>query len=237
MYFAEKVLITRTGKFKEYDLWVRFLTPQRGVLTGFAFGGCRSRRRFCGCLDPLNLVLFKVNSSPGNKYLTLEEGSLICGYPELKKNQAKLGMAVNSLRFVQKICLEGDDSAQLYNLTIDYLQTLEDIPEAPVFLPLLFRAKACFIHGFGPSIDSCRDCGKQLINIADPFFLYAQGRMACPGCMSKAYRGIKVRRDSLLFMNRLRETRPYEWAQWSLSNDLLKDCYQIVEALVGFHIE
>ncbi|MCA1743041.1 MAG: recombination protein O N-terminal domain-containing protein, partial [Desulfovibrionales bacterium] len=70
MHFSEKVLITRTGRFKEYDLWVRFLSPSMGIMTGFAFGGCKSRRRFSGCLDTLNLVLFKASTGSRGQYLT-----------------------------------------------------------------------------------------------------------------------------------------------------------------------
>ena len=60
MEFSERALVLRVGRFREIDAWVRLFSPIRGTYTAFAFGGLKSRRRFLGCLDPLNQVRFKV---------------------------------------------------------------------------------------------------------------------------------------------------------------------------------
>ena len=62
MDYTDKAIILRVGRFREIDLWVRYLSASHGVQTGFAFGGCKSRRRFCGCFDPLNPVLYSRRS-------------------------------------------------------------------------------------------------------------------------------------------------------------------------------
>ncbi len=237
MYFSEKVLVVRTGKFKEFDLWVRFLSPSRGVLTGFAFGGCRSRKRFSGCLDVLNVVLFKVSTGKRNKYLVLEEGSLIHGYPELKKDPSRLGMAVNSLRFVQQICPEGDDSPGIYSLMLDYLEVMENNNEIPSFFPLLFRAKATFSHGYQPSLGSCCRCGLELSGISRPGFLFAEGRIICPECWQTGDRVVTTHRESLVFLKSLNASSPLQWISWSPDSTILQDCFQMVESFVEYHLE
>ena len=73
MEFSEQVLVLRVGTFREADCWVRFFSPTHGLLTGFAFGGRRSRKRFCGCLDHLSLVHFRV-SQGRQDYFCLQEG-------------------------------------------------------------------------------------------------------------------------------------------------------------------
>ncbi|MFH1968727.1 MAG: recombination protein O N-terminal domain-containing protein, partial [Verrucomicrobiota bacterium] len=70
MEFSEKVLVLRVGTFREADCWVRFFSPTHGLLTAFAFGGRRSRKRFCGCLDQLSQVHFRV-SQGRQEYLCL----------------------------------------------------------------------------------------------------------------------------------------------------------------------
>lgn len=235
-HFTEKVLIARTGKFRESDLWVRFLSPSRGMLTGFAFGGCRSRRRFCGCLDSLNLVLFRVSPGSRGRYLVLEEGTLIHGYQRLKNNPSRVGMAVNGLRFVQKVCLEGDNSENVYKLMLAYLETVEDTENVPAFFPVLFRAAVLFSHGFEPNFSQCALCGKKLENIAHPSFLFAQGTIACPGCDHRGEKRIKVRRDSLIFLSRLNSSSPESWLKWSVHPDILQDSIQVVEAFTDYHL-
>lgn len=237
MYFSEKVLVLRTGRFKEYDLWVRFLSPTKGILTGFAFGGCKSRKRFSGCLDALNLVLFKVSSGKGNRYLVLEEGSLINGYPELKKDTSRLGMAVNSLRFVQQICPEGDDSSGIYSLMLDYLETMEKNCGVPSFFPLLFRASAAFSHGYQPCLDSCCRCGTQLKDIARPGFLFAEGKIVCERCGQDSDRVIRTSPGSLIFLDVLKASGPDEWTRWTPDSTILQDCFQMVESFVQYHLE
>ena len=236
MNFSEKMLVIRTGRFKEYDLWVRFLSPSNGILTGFAFGGCRSRKRFSGCLDALNLVLFKISSGKRNNYLVLEEGSLINGYPELKKDSSRLGMALNSLRFVQQICPEGDDSSGIYSLMLDYLETMESNPGIPSFFPLLFRARASFNHGYQPSLDFCCRCGLELNKIAQPVFLYSEGKVACAKCRRDNDRVLKTHRESLIFLKALNSTCPIQWAGWTPDAIILQDCFQMVESLVEYHL-
>ncbi|MFN2343187.1 MAG: DNA repair protein RecO [Desulfonatronovibrio sp.] len=237
MHFSEKVLITRTGRFKEYDLWVRFLSPSMGIMTGFAFGGCKSRRRFSGCLDTLNLVLFKASTGSRGQYLTLEEGTLICGFPEIKKDPGRLGMAVNSLRFTQKICLEGDDSSQLYSLMLDYLDIMENNPCVPSFFPLLYRAKAVFMHGYEPLFESCFVCGKSHTDMSKAFFLFSEGKVACEKCLCQNSKIISVHPESLSFLSRLRNSNPEKWISWNIKPEILQDCFQMVESFVEYHVD
>ncbi len=237
MAFSEKVLILRTGRFKEYDLWVRFLSPTRGILTGFAFGGCRSRRRFCGCLDSLNLVLFTINAGSRKKYLTLEEGTLINGFSTLKTQRDNLGIAANCIRFVQQICLEGDDSSAVYSLMLDSLLLLDNKVRVPSFFPLLFKAKATFMHGYEPLFNSCSRCGLLLSKIERPSFLYDNGQVVCSGCVRNSDQGFKARQKSLMFLDRLRLTRPKDWIAWNPEQEVLQDCFRIVDAYVQYHLE
>ncbi|MFP4083626.1 MAG: DNA repair protein RecO [Desulfonatronovibrio sp.] len=237
MYFSETVLVVRTGRFKEYDLWVRFLSPSKGILTGFAFGGCRSRKRFSGCLDVLNLVLFKISSGKRNRYLVLEEGSLINGYPSLKNDSSRLGMAVNSLRFAQKLCPEGDDCSGIYALMLDYLEAMENNYHVPSFFPLLFRARAVFSHGFQPALNICCRCGRTLHDMVRPGFLFAEGKIVCGMCRQKDDLVLGTHRDSLLFLNGLNKSHPSQWLEWTPESIILQDCFQVVESFVQYHLE
>jgi len=237
MSFSEKVLVLRTGRFKEHDLWVRFLSPTRGVQTGFAFGGCRSRRRFCGCLDSLNLVLFTIGYSSGKRYLTLQEGTLVSGFQELKNQRNKLGMAVNCLRFVQKICPEGDDSSRIYPLILDVLEVMENHPDIPIFFPLLFKARAAFIHGYEPVLAECTVCGLDAENMQMAFFSISDGRVFCPDCIRERKGTIMTGRESLLFLDRLRTAGPWEWLGWSPEPEVLLDCFRVIDAYVQYHLD
>ena len=124
MEFTEQVLVLRVGTFREADCWVRFFSPTHGLLTGFAFGGHRSRRRFCGCLDHLSVVHFRV-SRGRQEYYCLEEGTLINGFPTLKRDLKKLGMVSNCVRFFESLSFTPDGYAPAYALLLETLEALD----------------------------------------------------------------------------------------------------------------
>ncbi|WP_291321322.1 DNA repair protein RecO [Desulfonatronospira sp.] len=237
MSFSEQVLVLRTGRFKEYDLWVRFLSPTRGVQTGFAFGGCRSRRRFCGCLDSLNLVLFTIGYSSAKRYLVLQEGTLISGFQGVKNQRNKLGMAVHCLNFLQKICLEGDDSSEIYLLILEVLKVMENHPSVPVFFPLLFKARATFIHGYQPVLNKCSVCCLSVEDMGRGFFDIKNGRVFCSDCIPDSKEVLQADRKSLKFLDSLSTAGPSEWIKWRPEQEVLQDCLKVVEAYVQYHIE
>ena len=68
MESIEKSLILKVGRFREVDAWLRLFSPRKGVFNAFAFGGSVSRRRFLGCLDPFNIVSFKVKTDAAKGY-------------------------------------------------------------------------------------------------------------------------------------------------------------------------
>lgn len=79
MEWADQAVVLRIGHFRESDLWLKLLCRGRGLLTLFAFGGSRSRRRFCGCLDVLNTLQCRVKTSGRENFLNLEEAVLLSG--------------------------------------------------------------------------------------------------------------------------------------------------------------
>ena len=79
-------------------------------MMAYAFGGKKSRRRFCGCLDALSFVRFRARSDKFRRYFCLEEGQLIDSFFDLKRNSARLGMAVNCALFFSTREGNGDDN-------------------------------------------------------------------------------------------------------------------------------
>ena len=108
--WTDKALVLRVGRFREADMWVRLLVPSRGIVQAFAFGGSRSRRRFCGCLDLLNTVLCRVRATGNGAYLSLQEGTLLHAPMALRRDHRRLGVAVNCVRFTEALGVEAADA-------------------------------------------------------------------------------------------------------------------------------
>lgn len=236
MEFTEHGLILKVGRFREYDQWVRLLTPTRGILTAFAFGGSRSRRRFCGCLDALNLVLFKARSSRNMAYLQLEESTLLSGYPRLKANLPKLGMAANCIKFLQAFQLGVDTSRAVYDLTLATLEALDDGAEDQDFWPLFFRAAVAFESGFAPDFKSCHLCGKNIEQIPSPVFCVERGSVSCQGCRPSTGLALPTSRGTMRLLSHLQATGPREWRSLRVVSEIRSECYEIVDEYVQYHL-
>lgn len=236
MEFTEKALVLKVGQFRENDLWVRLLTSSRGMLTAFAFGGSRSRRRFLGCLDALNLVLFRIGSSKRGAYLTLEEGTLLQGFPGLRGDARRLGVVANCLRFLEAMEIGPQGGRAAFDLLLDGLQVLEKTGEPPEIFPLLFRAKAAFEQGFAPDLTVCHGCGRPAGGLDTAFFLVEKGRLSCSDCRPAAGLALPACPGAVQTLVRLGQSRPADWLRLELTGLVRRQCYEIIERFVAFHL-
>lgn len=236
MEFTERSLILKVGRFREIDLWIRLATPSRGVLTAFAFGGARSRKRFLGCLDPLNHVLFRFKRSPRGDYLYLMEGALVSGHPGLRASQRRLGQAANCLKFFECLHENSADARPGFELVSSALAELDAGGDASVMFPVLFRAKSAFIQGYAPDLATCPWCGKDLMDCVAPVFLVEQGRVACAACARGPGRRMPIGPEALDVLRAVERGGPADWMGLSPSPTARRQVYDAVDALVRFHL-
>lgn len=235
MEFTEKVLVLRVGTFREADCWVRFFSPTQGLLTGFAFGGHRSRRRFCGCFDQLSLVHFRI-SRGRREYYCLEEGTLINSFSGLKKDLKKLGMISNCVRFFESLSFSPDGFAPAHALMLETLEALDRDMPGSWFIPVLFRAKMAFAQGYQPDLKTCRCCGGRLDAFHRAVFAVQEGGLYCLRCPSGGGPKISTSRETLALVDRLAHSGPTDWADWLPVATVREECVHLVDAFVQCHL-
>ncbi|MFW6415081.1 MAG: DNA repair protein RecO [Thermodesulfobacteriota bacterium] len=236
--FTEEVIILKIGQLREIDCWVRFLTPSRGILTAFAFGGYRSRRRFPGCLDILNQVMFKVVSNRTGKYLYLQEGTLLQRFPGITRSLNRLGMAINCLKFIEAAHLGEDDSRAAFYLVLQALQILDSDVFVPASFPLLFRTRITVEYGYYPDLRRCSICGKEVeADCSSFFFVLREGRVSCGDCLQRSsFTGIELGTDALLGLESIFSGFPSSWVDESVYAKLDKRTMQLMDRFVQYHM-
>ena len=142
MEWSAQAVVLRLGPFRDSDLWLKLLCRKRGLLTLFAFGGSRSRRRFCGCLDVLNTLQCRVRVSGRGNFLNLEEAALLSGPQRLRGNWQRMGLAANCLRFVEALGVNEEGAEESFALLQDLCRVLEEQDRLPALLPLFFNSQA-----------------------------------------------------------------------------------------------
>lgn len=228
-------LVFKVGRFRESDCWVRFFSPGLGLVTAFAFGGSKSRRRFCGCLDALNRVLFKVRFFPGKGYYCLEEGTLLQGFPGLRRDLGRQGLVANCIRFVQAVHVDTQAAPAVHALLLDTLDALERAETVSPLFAQFFRVKMCFDQGFAPSLGVCAACGREDSD-REVLLSLDQGRVYCPGCAPFASRAVRLGAEAHAALRRIAESGPREWNGAELSRPACAEVYRMAEGYVRYHL-
>ncbi|MDD2219526.1 MAG: DNA repair protein RecO [Desulfoplanes sp.] len=237
MEFTEQVIILRVGTFRENDCWVRFFSPSRGMLTAFAFGGRRSRRRFCGCLDNFNQVVFRVRSGKRNQYFSLEEGSLLQGFAALKKDPQKVGMASNCLQFFEAVHVGENGARDAYDLLQSMLEALEGHPGVPsLFFPLLFRIAVAFEQGYRLECIHCASCGSVLQEFLWADCVIEDGIMLCPSCARPEDAQFRLSWQALALLQHLKNGDLKKWVAWNPPSELRRELYHFIDFFVRYHL-
>lgn len=235
MEFTDKGIILRIGRFKEADLWVRFLSPERGIFTAFAFGGCRSRQRFSGCLDHLNQVLFRVRGSRLGAYSSLEEGSLLLSPTRLRGDLLRLGLAVNCQKFIEAMGVSAEGAPAAFSLFEQTLGLLQEADEVSQMLPLLFRARFAFDQGYRPETGHCLQCGSAIDHTGGVFHVQ-EGVLFCGNCVAPSGPRFKMGNESLDALRFVQENSPLQWSRLVLSERARKELTRAVDGFIQFHL-
>lgn len=235
MEFTDKGIILRMGRFKEADLWVRFLSPEHGIVTAFAFGGCRSRQRFGGCLDHLNEVLFRVKGSRLGAYSTLEEGSLLHSPVRLRTDLTRLGLAVNCQKFIEAMGVSAEGARPAFALFEETLTLLQQADDIDALLPLLFRARFAFDQGYRPDTGYCLECGKAIGSEGGVFHVQ-EGVLFCHTCTAPSGPRFRMSNESLDALRFVQENSPLRWCVPDLSQRARKELTRAVDGFIQFHI-
>jgi len=237
MESTEKALVLKVGRFREVDAWVRLFSPRKGIFTAFAFGGSVSRRRFLGCLDPFNVVNFKVKHEAAKGYTYLLEGSLIAVHPRLRQDVERLGMAVNCIKFLEAAHLGASGSEHAFDLLMETLDALEQADEPSRLLPLFFRARMAFDQGFKPELSHCARCGVDVIEQGGAQLFVEQGKLHCGGCRQWGHgASVRLSSPSLDVLQAVCVLSPRQWAELPVSNQARMECGRALDLFVEYHL-
>jgi len=250
--FTEKALVLKVGRFREADIWLRLFFAGRGMVTAFAFGGSRSTRRFCGCLDQLVLGTFRVGSNRRGTYKVLEEGTLLHAFPGLRSDPRKLGLVAHCLKFVEAVQVGSQGAQAVFDLLLETLGTLEKSEVGAELLPLLFKAKLTFEQGLKPDLTLCVRCGRPAWDHAvadhEPTqyacacsnlgFSVERGGVVCTSCCDLSFDA----QDEPFSIGAVRtlewigESRPADWPRLTLAPEMRRQLGRVVDRFVAYHL-
>jgi DNA repair protein RecO (recombination protein O) len=239
MEWTDTALILRLGRFRETDMWIRLLTRKRGVVSVFAFGASRSRRRFCGCLDLLNVIHVRAKNGRNGDFLNLEEGVLLEGPRRLRQDRRRLGMVMNCARFLESAGVPPDNAQKAFDLFRGMLRLGEEAGDFRDGLPVFFRFRLAFDQGYVPDVFRCAVCGAPLES-GPAFFAVARGAVYCGACAEKKgiarEEGVALSPPALGLVHRVCRDDPPAWDGPGLRPEDWRAALRLADSFVQFHL-
>lgn len=170
MEWSDTALVLGVGALSGIGPLAAYADARIGIVSAFAFGGSRSRKRFCGCLDLFNELQISTKTTRNGMYLSLQEGNLIRGPRRLRTDWNRLGMFMNCVRFVEALGVPQDGAAGVFLLLKDTLEFLEQSETVQDILPILFRLRLASQQGYAPALTACVSAGKKRLIMPDFWF-------------------------------------------------------------------
>lgn len=232
-----QAIVLRLGYFREADIWLKLLCSGYGIFTVFAFGGCRSLRRFCGCLDLFNTLRCRIRTS--GKYLNLQEADLLGAPRALRDDWRRGGVAANCVRFMEALPMGRESSAECFDLLENLRLLLEGEAEPQILTPFFFRLRVAGAIGFAPDFRICARCGLPLGDAS--VFLTNEGRGLCRACRKelrleqKRY-SVPLSENSLAVLRDVCAAMPTAWPNAGLSRADRGACAKIIDGFAQYHL-
>ena len=237
MQWTDEAIVLRIGKFRETDLWVRFLSREKGLVTAFAFGGSRSRRRFTGCLDVFNVISVSVSSSRDGRFLNMREATLLEGPERLRRDWQRQGMAANCVRFLEAMDVPPDNAGAAFGLMRGTMHLLEQEGAALMPLtPMLFRFRLAADQGYVPDLAACARCGRPLGGLSQVHFVVGEGAPCCPHCRRHGDMSLSLGQEALDVLAKVKEYSPEAWSSLRPSPESARQAARLIDAFVRYHL-
>jgi DNA repair protein RecO (recombination protein O) len=180
--------------------------------------------------------LCRVKRTRAGAYLALQEASLLQGLRRLRTDGQRLGLAMNCLRFLEVLDVQGEEAHGAFALAEDVLRLLEGDAPPPPLLTLLFRMRLASDQGFAPFVHGCARCGRLARTGEDWQFLLDQGRLNCPDCRVSGPYVLELALAGLDFLRTVQNSAPLLWDASRLSPAERRQCGRVVDAFVQSHL-
>lgn len=174
----DEAIILRTRDYSESDRLITFFSRNHGQLTGIAKGARRSKKRFVHTLEPFSHVLITYVDRSTSGLVRIDASELKDAFTSLRRDIARMGYASLICEIVLEMSPERQANPTIFALLLRYLEQVE-LGAEPENSSLLFQMRMLSLSGYGPNLQTCTRCGRDLTADENWFFSIHQGGLLC----------------------------------------------------------
>ncbi|MBQ7606716.1 MAG: DNA repair protein RecO [Desulfovibrionaceae bacterium] len=237
--WTAQAFVLKVGHFREIDLWLKMLVPAKGIITAFAFGGAKSKRRFPGCLDVLNTLDARFTASRQANCFTLAEAELIASPRSLRSDWSRMGIATNCLRFLESAQVPEENAAEVFLFMEDFRASLDKSRMIASLFPFFFRFSLACRLGYAPDFFHCGVCAAPL-HSSSALFLLNEGIQVCSSCQARISSPTKYHvflpASVRIILQSVRFSLPSAWSDEALFSVEKRVCSYAIDGFIQYHL-
>lgn len=192
--FATTAITLKSYNLSESDKILLLFTKEKGFIRAVAKGIKKSKSKFAGRLELLNVNELIIRE--GKNMGTITECETQKVFPKLRLDYDKLIYSLFLGELVTLFISEGEISEDIYDLLIDTLETMEKT-DNPLLYTIWFEVQLLTLLGYQSNLAECNICAQEVkdINLRLGFSLNT-GSIICDRCL-KITSNYKIINDNI----------------------------------------
>jgi len=231
--YPVRALVLRKTKLGETDTILTLLAGDGHQIRAVAKGLRKPGGRFGARLEPFAVVDLLLHT--GRSLDVVTEAQTVATHALLREDIDRSAAASVVVDLLDKISVEGQPEPKLFSLSTTTLDVMELAPvESLRGLVVAFLIKAMAMHGYRPQLESCACCAQELGESRE--FSVSGGGSLCPQCGTLDATTVRFSPQGRAWLERLMQARMAEVPSLDMSEDAVRDCFDLVRSFVAFHI-
>lgn len=174
-------IVLRQRKIAGNRRMIVLFTKQYGKLSAGTSINERGRSKAALALRPFTYAEYDIFK--GREAYSINSASVIHSYYSIGEDINRFMTAASFLEYLEKVLDEGVAMPALFNLSLDYLQSVSRTKGSADTLLYAFIVKSLRMLGVMPELKCCVNCGKELGEIIEPrMFSVSSGGIICEEC-------------------------------------------------------
>ncbi|MDD2371322.1 MAG: DNA repair protein RecO [Firmicutes bacterium] len=174
-------IVILSREYRDSDKSIIIFTKDRGRLSFVAKGARKLNSKNRSSTDLL--VHGEYQLSKGKAYYVLNQGQVIEGFMNIRKDLLKTSVAMTMTVFLNDVLVDNMSQKEVFELLIWTFNRLGNTKD-PKFLLRYFLIKSILYLGHQPNLVACNICN---INSDNYFYQFSEGNLICDSCTKEGF--------------------------------------------------
>ena len=195
MIITTEGIVLRQRKIANNRRMIVIFTKQYGKLSAGTSINEKSRGKAALALRPFTYAEYDIFK--GREAYSINSASVSKSFYSIGEDIDRFMTASSFIEYLDKVLPEGEPVPRLFDLGLEFLDSVSVTNSAPETLLYAFIVKTLGMLGVAPELSCCVNCGKRPEDFGESFrpFSVSSGGIICPDCAEEEKRGP----DSLIY--------------------------------------